>query len=103
MDVTYTRATAAELIHDQRHIRRTRFRHFVRELNNPRAKRGVSHKQITAAKLHVIDGEPHVTHHGELVPVVGTLVTIHGIGCRPFVIDIRLDSEYLPSHFGEKA
>ncbi len=72
-----------------------RFRHFVYEMFCPHAPNGVSHKQHNRAKVRMIDGVPHVRHHGEIVELTATM---HTFGCDEsmhFVIDIRIKSEYL--------
>lgn len=72
---------------------RVRFRHFVREVNCPHAEHGVSHRQHSRSKLRVIDGVPHVRHHGELLPVTGDLIELDN-GYR-LIGDLRLDSKHL--------
>jgi hypothetical protein len=87
-------ATAAEIFHSQRYIRRTRFRHFIKEIYNPRAKNGVSHRRHSSAALRDIDGVPHVTHNGERVAITATHYTLDtGL---TFITSIRVDSPYLP-------
>lgn len=92
-------ATAEEILADRSisfDIRRnlqSRFRHFVREICNPRAKNGVSHRQYSRSRIQVIDGKPHVAHHGELCELAGDLITLKD--GRQFIADLRIKSEYL--------
>lgn len=87
-------ATAAEIFWSQRHVSRTRFRHFTKEIYNPRAENGVSHRCYSSAALRDIDGVPTVTHNGEPVAITATHYTL--VTGTKFVADIRIDSPYLP-------
>ena len=93
--VTRRTATPEEIIKDRRIHSRPRFRHFVREIYNPRAKHGVSHKQYTSAKMRVIDGRPFATYKGDLVELTATIIAIDGRA--PLVLDLRVKSAWLPS------
>ena len=94
----YRQATTQEILRfrdfDIRHKMKVRFRHFVREIYNPRAKNGVSHRQHSRSRIRVVDGVPHVRHHGELHEITGDLVTLES-GTQ-FVGDLRIKSQYLP-------
>lgn len=95
----YRRATAEEIIADKTFARAieakrpVRFRHFVRETTNSRAWNGVSHREHSRSALRVIDGKPHVMHHGKLEAVTAT-VAITGAGTE-IIFDLRLDSPHL--------
>ncbi|HSF96239.1 MAG TPA: hypothetical protein VLA52_14535 [Thermohalobaculum sp.] len=69
------------------------YRHFVRELYNPRARNGVSHRQHSRSKIYVIDGHPHVRYQGEFAEITGTHVTFPS--GQTFIGDLRIKSEYL--------
>ena len=71
------------------------FRHFTMEMNNPRARNGVSHRQYSRSTLRLVNGKPSVRHHGKMVEVTGTLYTLED--GRQFVGLLRVKSEYLPS------
>ncbi len=88
-------ATNEEILHAFRHNRQVRYRHFVREIHNPRAKNGVSHRQYSNAKLHNISGVPHVRYQGKLEPVAALHYTLIESG-HTFVTRVRIDSLYLP-------
>ena len=74
---------------------RVGFRHFVRELPDYRTENGVRHKQHGRSLLQVIDGVPHVRHHGEVVPLTATYGELDS--GRTILFDLRLKSDYLPS------
>lgn len=86
-------ATPQEIFAEARN-RRVLYRHFVREIYNPRSINGVSHKRYSRSKLRDIDGVPHVMYRGELCAVTATHFTLNS--GTAFVAAIRLDSEYLP-------
>ena len=96
-DYQFRPATVAEIIeHYARDIasgRKVQFRHFTVELYNARNVNGVAHRQHSRAALRVIDGIPHVRHHGKLEPVTATATT--GSNGRLICFDLRLDSPYL--------
>lgn len=85
-------ATNEEILREYRYTR-ANYRHFVKEIYNPRARKGVSHRQYTRAKVHNVDGVPHVRYDGELVPVRATYYTL---GERGFVSHVEIDNPYLP-------
>lgn len=68
-----------------------RFRHFLQERHAPRARNGVAHVQYSRAKVVLVDGAPHVRHHGKLQRITATTL----LGDRPVVYDVRLDSPHL--------
>ena len=88
------RATNEEIFQHYGRFRRATFRHFIRVIHNPRAVNGVSHRQHSAAKLHNIDGVPHVQHHGEKRVVTANFYTLPS--GTTFVGSLRLDNPYLP-------
>lgn len=100
-------ATPAEILANERsslrYDNKVRYRHFVREICDYRTKNGVRHKQYGRSKLRVIDGIPHVKHHGEIVPVTATYVELELIALggyptrKAMILDLRLKSNYLPS------
>lgn len=98
----HRQATAEEILaHKAFDIRRgvqVSYRHFVREIYNPRAENGVSHRQYSRSHIRVIEGKPHVMHLGEIQEITGDLVTLDT--GRQFVGDLRIKSEYLPSVLG---
>lgn len=93
------KATPAEIIEahklDLRYGYPVRFRHFAYE----GCRNGNTFvKTQGRAKLQIIDGVPHVRHHGKIERLTATLLDRIGgeMLDRPVVIDLRLDSEYLP-------
>ncbi len=91
-------ATNEEIFHYFRHIQRVQYRHFVREIYNPRSKNGISHRQYSRSKLHNIDGVPHVRYQGELTPIVAIHFTLDTD--LTFVCRVRIDNPYLPVREG---
>lgn len=93
----YRPATAAEIIeHNSFNIKhgwKVQYRHFVRELYNPRAKNGVSHRQYSRSKLRVIDDKPMVMYQGKLVEVTGEVITLPN--GREIVSLLRIKSDHL--------
>ena len=91
-------ATLAELVeHLAPHVRwgwKVRFRHFMLELYAPHARNGVQHKQYSNAKVKLIDGVPHVRHHGKVEPLAATAAEGPTF-TKPMVYDVRLASPYL--------
>ena len=91
-------ATPAEIVADKATDIRlgwaVRFRHFTREAYDPRTKTGVRRIEHGRAKLHVIDGVPHVRHQREMRRLTANWCDT-GFG-KPFVYDLRLDSPHLP-------
>lgn len=77
---------------------RLRYRHFCREVYNPRARNRVSHRTHSSARPFVgNDGKVYVRHQGKAHEITGTLVSYpESTGIRPFVADIRIKSDYLP-------
>ena len=79
---------------DIRYDRKVQFRHFLSERYSPRAKNGVSHHEYSRSRLYVVDGVPHVRHHGRLQAVSAYVVPASdGVGSCMF--DLRIRSEYL--------
>lgn len=72
---------------------RVSFRHFVREVPDYRTENGVRHKQHGSSRLQVIDGVPHVRHHGHVVPLTATYGELD-TGTQ-IIFDLRLKSDYL--------
>ena len=98
MTITKRQATPAEVAEHCAIRPRIRYRHFVREISNPRAKNGVSHKQYITRRVHVEGGRTFIKHQlpSGLVArdyLTGTHCTLDG---RRFIADIRVDSPYLP-------
>lgn len=87
-------ATLDEIVHHLRFaIRygtRVRYRHFVVEVADRRAKLGVRHKEYDSSKITMIDGVPHVKYHGKLEPIQATYREDLGI-----IWDVRIKSPYL--------
>ena len=75
----FRKATNAEIIAEARIGRyhyRVQYEHYTREIYNPRAKNGVSHRRFSRSKIRDIDGVPHVQYKGELEPVIATHITL---------------------------
>lgn len=99
MPITRRQATHQEILDAHRSrvtgdFRRVLYRHFTREIYNPRARNGVSHRVFSRARLMDIAGVPHVTYHGQPHPVRAIHHTLPD--GRTFIAGICLDSEYLP-------
>lgn len=77
------------------------YRHFLQEYVDNRTKSGVSHRRRTSARVHDVDGVPHVRKDGVLEALTASHFTLMKSG-REFLGDLRLDSEYLPSWVEEK-
>lgn len=90
-------ATSAEILtSEQLHIKlnmSVQYRHFVREISNPRAKKGVNHRQYSRSLLRDIDGEPYVMYHGKLEKIRGQHITLES--GRTFTACYVIDSPYL--------
>lgn len=115
--MTTRRATNAELLEKlDIHIRngwRVGFRHFMAEELDRRTKTGVRHRDCGSAKVHVIDGVPHVKHRRKLEPITATWkdaiwewdgekLTEKKLA-KPVIWDVRIDSEYLRPIEGDTA
>ena len=88
-----TRKAAPEEIFAEFGSRRVLYRHFVREIYNPRSENGVTHRQHSRSKLRNIDGVPNVKYQGKLYPVTATHYTLDS--GTAFVASAQLDSPYL--------
>ena len=97
MTIQRRQATIKEINEYLVYKTRPRFRHFVREIYNPRAEHGVSHRQYSSSKIRMIDGLPHVQHLGDLIEITATHYTLDT--GRTFISDLRVKSEYLPGAF----
>ena len=93
MTMKTRKATSEEIFAQFRHGRSVLYRHFIREVSNPRAENGVSHRQHGRSKLRNIDGVPHVMCHGEIQAVTATHYTLDS--GTEFVASVKLDSPYL--------
>ena len=83
------RPATNEEIFNTFNTRRIQFKHFVREIYNPRAKNGVSQRQYASSKLTNVDGVPHVKYQGELQAVQASYYTLDN--GNSFVANLRLD------------
>lgn len=98
----YRQATPLEIIckyeHELRYDRPVRFRHFTVELYHHKSGNGVAHRDHSRARLHIVNGVPHVRHHGKLEPVTATFVDFGDNALLQWQLcDLRLDSKYLPA------
>ncbi len=87
-------ATPEEVIEHFTRFGRASYRHFVKEILNLRAEHGVSHRDHTSARIHDVDGVPHVTYNGLLAVVTATHFTLES--GTTFLADLRIDSVHLP-------
>lgn len=88
------KATSQEIFEHFRNHKNIRFRHFVREIYNPRSKTGVSHREFSRSKLYNIDGAPHVKHHGKFEPITATHYTLPS--GHTLIALVKIDNPYLP-------
>lgn len=89
---------AQHLAFEIRHGRRAMFRHFVREVYAPAARNGVRHVQYGRARVQLVDGVPHVRHHGRMQALTATWQDTDAGGVpypKPLIFDVRLDSPHL--------
>lgn len=59
-------ATSEEIVTRFKHYSRVSFDCYVREVYDPRAANGVRHIRRASARMQLVDGVPHVRHHGRL-------------------------------------
>lgn len=90
------RATNAEILghYHRGRDRRVSYRHFVQEIADNRTEHGVAQRQRTSARIHDVDGVPHVRKGGVLEALTATHFTLES--GTEFLTDLRLDNKYLP-------
>lgn len=91
--INHRPATDAEVLAAVKPGRKVSFRHFLLELPAPHARNGVMHRERSTATVRLVDGWPHVRHHGKLEPLTCTIATLE---CgREIPYDFRIKSPYL--------
>jgi len=93
---THRDATDAEILasfaSELRYGWRVKFRHFGVETSHWKSKTGCQQRQHGRAKLRIVEGAPHVVHHGKVERITGSAWDVDG---KAIVYDLRLASKYL--------